>query len=338
MVKNMTNESTAPGDPTELTEGLVEFVAIVDAGSVSAAARSLRLPRPTLSRRLSRLEERLGVRLLHRTTRRLSRTEAGQELYLRARPIVVAAREAHEAVRRLDGVPRGTLRVSAPPGAGITFVGDLVFAYLERYPEMSVELEASSRHTDLLREGFDVALRAGIVRDQSLIGRVMWRSDMVALASPDYLATHGTPQTAADLAEHDCVRSYAEGKRPTSKWPLRQGGEIEVRGRLASNDMDLHLRAAAEGHGIALAPIELAHPLVEAGRLVQVLEDVIGLQTPVTIVYAERELLAPKVRAFVDVAVDVLAGRPSQFWVRALRGLVAGEPACDSPAKNPPGL
>ena len=140
-------------------EGFEEFVAIIDCGSVTGAAEGLGLPRPTLSRRLARLEERLGVRLIHRTTRRMTMTPQGELLYAKARRVVQAAREAEAEVRRLDGVPRGLLRVSVPTGMPAMLFGEWVGEFLQRYPEVELEMVASSAHVDLAAEGFDLALR-----------------------------------------------------------------------------------------------------------------------------------------------------------------------------------
>lgn len=287
-------------------QGMAEFVAIVDAGSLSAAARELSLPRPTLSRRLARLEQRLGVRLLHRSTRRMRLTAAGDELYRRARPILAATKEALAAVQRLDDVPRGLLRVAAPPGSGGGIIGAMVLDYVARYPEVRVALESSSRHVDLVAEGFDVAIRGGVVRDTSLIGRQILRSRVVAVASPAYLATFGRPMHPAELSEHRCVLGYEAGERPTSEWPLQDGGTTTVTGQLSTNDMELALQAALSGASIALIPEVFLDEQIKSGRLEVVLPEVVGALSSVTVVYPDRAYLPPKVRAFVDLAVERL--------------------------------
>ncbi|MCO4760325.1 MAG: LysR family transcriptional regulator [Myxococcales bacterium] len=293
-------------DASALSEGLVEFVAIVEAGSLTGAADALGLPRPTLSRRLSRLEERMAVRLFHRTTRKLTPTPGGTELYRRARPIVDATREAWDAVRRMDDVPRGLLRISGPPGGGGAMMGDLITRYLAENPEVQVALETSARHVDLAAEGFDVAIRAGIVRDESLIGRHLWQSRLMAVASPAYLKVNGRPTTPADLAGHNCVVSYEMGKRPGRSWPLLDGGSVEIDGRIATNDMGLSMHAALSHQAIAMVPEAFAGELITRGKIERVLPDQVGALSPITIVYPEREFLLPKVRAFVDLAVEIM--------------------------------
>jgi len=295
-----------------LTEGFVEFTAIVEAGSISAAARELGMSRATLHRHLDRLEQRLGIRLLHRTTRSLSTTRAGQELYLRARRIVDEAEAATRAVRALDDTPRGLLRVSVPPETSA--FADLLLSFAEAWPEVVLEVDASSRHVDIRADQVDVAIRAGRVRDPDLVGRVLFRHRTTCVASPDYLARAGTPSSAAELADHDLLGGYEAGSAPQRQWPLRDGGRIAVRTRLASNDLHLVARAAARGIGIALLPSEIARRVVPAGALVPVLEDVVGSATSITVVWAEQQFLQPKVRAFVDHVVgwaDTHEGLPS---------------------------
>jgi DNA-binding transcriptional LysR family regulator len=283
----------------ESAEGFEVFVAVVDAGSISAAARLRCEPRETVSRQLARLEERLGVRLLHRETRRLTPTAAGQELYARARPLVVAAREAEAAVKRLDDVPRGLVRVSVAPG-GAAFVADALLAFLRDHPEVSLEVHLSSRHVDLVAEGFDVALRAGVVYDEALVARRLLSTEVVAVASPAYLARCGTPTGPEDLALHSGLLGMTAGERPARGWPARSGDDVPVSGRLASNDPALLLVAALAGDGIALLPRLIAGPALDDGRLVPVLPDVIGAERWLSAVYVERSYLPAKVSALLD--------------------------------------
>lgn len=278
------------------------FVAILDAGSISEAARELDVPRASLSRRLARLEERLGVRLLHRNTRTLIATPAGLALYPRARALVLAATEALESVARLDDVPRGLLRVSTPPHYNPSF-GVFFATFLRAHPHVQLELQTSARHVDLASEQIDVAIRGGVVRDTSLIARPLSHSMMTAVASPAYLERCGTPSNAEDLASHACLRGFAGTKRASSNWPLQGGGEVQVDGPFVSDDM-MALRGAAEdGLGIALIPSGLIRSSVANGRLVKVLEDEVGLSVSLSVVWKEREFLDPKIRAFVDAIV-----------------------------------
>jgi len=279
------------------------FVAIVDAGSISEAARELGTPRASLSRQLARLEERLGQRLLHRNTRRMVPTPAGETLYARARGLVDAARAAVDAVRRLDDTPRGPLRVSAPP-THTPGVGTLVAKFIERYPEVKLELVTTTRHVDLAAEQVDVALRAGVVREPSLIARRLLRTDALAVASATYLEQHGPIADVSELSNHPCLRGFEGGTRPAKSWPHLDGGTVPVDGPLVSNDIMALLGAALAGAGIAMLPRQLVQPYLDAGRLVQVLEGELGVHVSIAAVWVERQFLDPKVKAFVDFVTE----------------------------------
>ena len=279
------------------------FVAIVDAGSVSEAARLLHVPRATLSRQLARLESRLGTRLLHRSTRRMMLTTAGDRLYARARALVQAAEAAVESVQRLDDTPRGLLRVSGPPMQNVQ-MGSLFATYMRRYPEVSVELESTTRHVDLVAEQVDVAVRAGIVREPNLIARTLLQTEMLAVASPAYLEEYGEPTHVDDLSSHRCMRGFEGGSRPSNSWLLRSGATTDVDGPLVTNDLMVMFGAALDGRGIALLPLPLVQPDLDQGRLRSVLPDAVGFSSPLSLVWVEREFVDPKIRAFVEVAVD----------------------------------
>lgn len=286
------------------TDRLHEFVAVVDAGSISAAARALGLPRATLSRRLSGLEDELGVRLLHRETRRLVLTHAGEQLIGRARRLVEASTEAWQAVRRLDDTPRGRLRVSVPP-SGLLHRALVDFA--AAHPAIELQVVATPRHVDLIAEGVDVALRFGAALDPGLIARRLWADRLSVAASPGWLDRRGRPDAPADLAGCPGVVGFAEGGRPRSTWPLRGGGAIDVAGHFVSNDLSLRLQAALAGLGPALLPDPLTAPYRATGQLERVLPEQVGATTAVTLVYVERAFLLPQVRAFIDHTVAAYA-------------------------------
>lgn len=298
---------------SESAEGFEVFVAVVESGSISAAARARDEPRETVSRQLSRLEQRLGVRLLHRGTRRLVPTPAGEELYSRVRPLILAAREAEAAVRRMDDVPRGLLRISTPPGGATNLLSEVCLSYLRLYPQVDMEIIASSRHVDLVAEGYDVALRAGTIRDPNLVARQLWATDLIAVASPAYLDTRDLPQHPDELIDHTCVLGTAGGDRPVRRWPLRAGGTVAVYGRVASNDLGVMVDAALHGHGIALLPRPVISADLAAGRLIPVLPGVLGSDTAMAAVYVERAFLPAKVRTFVDHVADWFARGPENL-------------------------
>ncbi len=276
---------------------LTEFAAVANARSISAAARALGIERATLSRRMSSLESELGVRLLHRTTSLLTLTPAGEELNRRAGRIIEDAQEAWSAVRRMDDVPRGVLRVSMVGD----MLDDMLIAYVMDFPEVRLELVDTSRPVGLIAERVDVAVRFGPVNDANLVARrVQAGVDRIVVGSPDYLKRHGTPSRPDDLANHECL-----GPKKTT-WPLRAGGRVAVDGRLGATESRLIRSAARAGVGLAFLPVPLIHEDLVSGALVAVLRDDVGDTARVSIVFSDRAYIEPKVRVFIDRAVPAL--------------------------------
>jgi DNA-binding transcriptional LysR family regulator len=288
-------------DPVETSE-LLAFTRTVEAKSLSRAAAELAAPRATIGRRLARLEERLGVRLLRRTTRALALTDAGEAFYRHARIVLDAVEQAEASVRKSDTVVRGTLRVATPPMLDTSF-NTLVCDFARVYPEVQIHVDASARHVDLLREGYDVALRAGSELEPGLVARTVARTSSVAVAAPAYLALHGTPKKARDLRAHKCLVGFMRGGLPQTHWPKAGGGKISIEGSFVTNDITLLMDAAVRGLGIAVLPTLLIGVPLERGALVRVLPELIHAETRVAVVYQEKELLPPQVRAFIDLLV-----------------------------------
>ena len=281
---------------------LQALVAVVDAGSLSAGARVLSIPRATLSRRLTRLEDRLGVRLLHRNTRSLRMSPAGTELYRHARGILSALQDAAQAVQPQDAEPSGLLRVSVPPLNGATF-RRMLLAFATEYPKVQLEVIATTAHQDLQQNQIDVAWRAGPTLDPELVARRLHTTQLQAVASPEYLQTHGTPTRIEDLSEHRCIVGFARGERPRTAWPTLDGGSVRVRPALAFNDLALSYQATVAGLGIALLPAAVAQRAIDRAQLRAVLPEHIGSESQVSLVFAERHLMKPALRAFLDHAV-----------------------------------
>lgn len=294
----------------EATEGFEVFVHIVQAGSISAAARALSTPRETLSRQLGRLEERLGVRLVHRGPRRLVLTRAGETLFERAERLVLAAREAEAAVRQLDDTPKGLLRISVPAGGGRDLNTPMVLAFMARWPEVRVEMLATNRYVDLIAEGVDVALRAGQVREPSLIARRLWHDSVIAVATPAYLDAFGRPEGPDDLASHRCICGMGGGERPNRQWPTLDGGAVSVEPWFACNAIEGRVRAVMQGAGIAMVLRQQAAAAIAAGHLEPVLPKLLGTEMSISLVYVERTFMPPKVRAFIDFALNWIARHP----------------------------
>jgi len=294
-----------------LAAGFEEFVSIVDHASVTRAAEALGLPRPTVSKRLARLEKRLGVRLLHRTTRRMKLTEQGVLLYDRARRVVQAAQEAEAMVRRHDDVPRGQLRVLIPPRVPEAIFAQWLVEFLQCFPEVSLDVVATDAHVDLVAEGFDVALRYGVIEDTSLVSRILVTNFEIAVASPRYLEERGTPRAVEDLANHSCIVGYNGNNVPNPRWPLMDGSWAHVNGKLLTSHTGLRMEAAKHGLGIAMVVDRMAADLLASGELVWVLPRVVGRRDDARLIYPDREFLDPKVRAFVDFIasrVDAIRG------------------------------
>ncbi len=285
-------------DPVETAE-LVAFTKTVESKSLSRAAAELRVPRATVSRRLGRLEERLGARLLSRTTRTLVLTDIGEVFYRQACIALEAVRLAQQSVRMTDDVVRGDLRVSVPPVMSVSFHA-MLCEFATRYPELRVHVHTSNQLVDILSGGYDVALRASSHIQPGLIARTLFRDPMIAVASPAYLADRGTPRTQRDLRTHRCLLGFARGELPESHWPMVTGGKLHVDGAFFANDIALLCDAALRGLGIALLPRDLVASHLESGALLQVLADIIGAEMQIALVYPERAFLPPQVRAFID--------------------------------------
>jgi DNA-binding transcriptional LysR family regulator len=297
-------------EPLETSE-LIAFSKTVEARSLSRAAAELGVPRATISRRLSRLEERLGVRLIRRTTRSLALTDAGEALHRHARIVIDAVHHAEASVRRTDDAVRGELRVSVPPLIDTSF-STMICNFARRHPEVRLHIHSTTQHVDLQRGGYDVALRASSALEPGLVARTLAREPMLAVASPAYLEAHGTPRTRRDLRHHRCLMGFARGELPQTHWPF-SGGQFQVEGAFFSNDIQLLLHAALGGLGIALLPLIMVRPHLESGALVSVLPGAIRAESHVAVVYPEREFMPPQLRAFIDAvaawAKEELFGR-----------------------------
>ena len=296
--------------PPDLNEILV-FVRVAEQRSLTKAGQLLGLPKSTISRKLSQLEDRLGVSLVQRTTRTLSLTDAGQTYLDRCARIIADLQEADSLVASMQAGPSGTLRVSAPPELGNLLLDELACEYLEAYPDVSLELDLSQRQVDLVAEGFDLAVRVGTLPDSTLVARRLAYPVFALYASPSYLASRGVPQKPADLAAHDCLVFTA---RPERDWHLEPvaGGEalrLDVSGRAATNSMLMLRDLALGGFGIALMAERLAQDGLAAGKLTRVLADWQAVGAALYAVYPGRRFLAPKAEAFLELLLKRLAPR-----------------------------
>lgn len=232
------------------------FVRVVELESFTAAANQLGLPKSSVSRTVTRLEEDLGVRLLQRTTRKLHLTEAGQAYYERARLALSGLEEAASAATNMSAEPRGIVRVTAPGDLGVLNMADLVTRFIRKYPLVHIELSLTSRVVDLVSEGIDLALRAGKLRDSTLVARKIGSDSLGIFAAPSYLRRRGKPKSFADLANHDCVLFH--GRNAKAEWRLTgpKGEEsVTVRGPVSVDEMAFAMQAVNAGLGIGLLPV-----------------------------------------------------------------------------------
>jgi DNA-binding transcriptional LysR family regulator len=283
---------------------LAVFVAIVEAGSLVNAARRLRRSPPTVTRALSALEERIGLRLVARTTRRLAPTEAGSALADRARGLLANYDEAMLGVSRAP--VRGVLRITAPVQFGRRHVAPIVSAFLNEYPEVRVELSLNDRNVDLIEEGFDLAVRIGPLADSSLVARQVGSVRRIVVASPEYLARRGVPLTPPDLAAHDTI--FGMARSSAREWrfgPSARGAIVRLAPRLLVDDVEAQLQAAQAGRGIARPLSYQVTEQLAAGSLIRLLQDFEPESLPVQLVTPSRAYMAAKIRAFLDLAARV---------------------------------
>ena len=288
----------------DLNEILV-FAKVVQSGSFTAAARELGMPKSTVSRKVAELEERLGARLIQRTTRKLSLTDVGQAYYQHASRIVAEVEEAESAVTRLQEAPRGLLRITTPLNFG--HLGPIVASFLTRYPEVQIEMVCSDRVVDLIDEGFDLAIRVGRLADSMLIARNLGMLRSVLVASAGYVATHGEPEAPKDLAHHECV---VFGPAPDrTVWRLRADGKevsVQVPVRFIVNDFEMLRQAALAGLGIAMLPVGRAADDLARGTLRRLLASYCSHAAPIHAVYPTTRHLSPKVCAFLDHLTEAM--------------------------------
>lgn len=295
-------------DMSELDlNAVTAFVAVVEHRSFRAAARSLGVPKSTVSRRVALLEEQLGVQLLQRTTRTVSLTDVGDAFHQRCSQALGTISDAAREVRQSEASPKGVLRVTAPITFAEHFLGDIVTEFLSENPDVRVTLDLTDRYVDLVAEGYDVALRAGPLADSTLKARLLGSNPLVMVASPKYLSRYGAPKTPADLLEHDCIL-YSNTERG-AKWPLlvkRKVTPCPVRARVAVNSFMLARDLAAAGLGIARMPGGFSAALEAEGTLKRVLTEFEVPPSPLHAVFPPGPHLAPRVRAFVDLLASKL--------------------------------
>jgi DNA-binding transcriptional LysR family regulator len=291
------------------------FTAVVDAGSFTGAADKLDLSRGMATRYVAQLEEHLGVRLLNRTTRRVSLTEAGNDYNERATQVLIMIAEAESSVAQGISAPRGILRMSSSNAFGARHLGLAITEYLQQYPGVQVDITLNDREVDLIEEGFDLAIRVAARIDPGLVARKLARARLVACASPGYLKKHGVPKVPEDLVNHQCL-TYAYISSP-NEWRFRRSGverRILVSGSLRANSGDILRNAATEDLGVMLQPDFLIFEALRERKLVRILTDWETDELGVFAVYPNRKFLPPKVRNFIDFLVERFGPEPYWSW------------------------
>jgi DNA-binding transcriptional LysR family regulator len=291
----------------DIVSGMKIFVAVVDNGSFSSAADRLDMSRAMASKSVAALEAHLGTRLLNRTTRQLSLTEAGVAFYERSVQILADIWEAEQVAGRMATEPRGALKVTMPLAYGLHRLGPVIAAYARRYPQVTLNLSLSDRKVDLVEEGYDVAIRIGKLPESGLIARKLGTVHGVVVGAPDYLERQGRPKVPADLADHLCL-GYSLASLG-DEWRLQgPGGIVSVRssGSIRADSGDMLRLAAVAGSGLIFQPWFIVEEDVRARRLERVLKDYTSEELGIYAVYPSRRYLSAKVRTFVDFMFEQL--------------------------------
>lgn len=317
----------------DLNDTLI-FAKVVEKGSFTAAARTLGLPKTTVSRKVQELEDRLGAQLLNRTTRKLGLTEAGAVYHDHSVRIARELEEAESAVGQLQGGPRGWLRITAPHALGVTWIAPLLSEFHQRYPEVRIDMNLGNEKLDLIATETDVALRFGRLPDSSLVARRLHSFRTQVYASPSYIERHGEPLHPDDLQHHRVLAFSKQRHGNRYTWPLMAAGQQVPQDYLVnpifvSNDPAPLQGAMLSGEGLLMSFDVLVKPFVEAGCAVRVLAGWAGPQVDFNAVFTRGRVPSPKVRAFVDFLVERLNFDANYMLRNCPQG---GGPGCDGQA------
>ncbi|KAG8154622.1 putative multidrug efflux transcriptional regulator CeoR [Burkholderia catarinensis] len=321
------------------------FTRVVDTSSFTKAAETLGLPRASVTTIIQNLEAFLGVRLMHRTTRRLSLTPDGAAYYERCVRILADVEETEASFQANNRKPHGKLRIDMPGSIGRLLVIPSLCEFHTRYPDIDLQLGLSDRPVDLLQEGVDCVIRVGALQDSSLVARRVGLFECVTVASPDYLERYGEPRTIEDLNDHKAVNYFSSRTGRTIDWSFLIDGketEIKMNSIVSVNDADAYVTCGIEGFGLTQPPLFMVLPHLREGRLKEVLPGIKPLPMPISVVYPHSRHLSPKVRVFVDWIAEVfdrcplLSGKGSLDATCSKRTFEEAEraPALDTPVVN----
>ena len=294
--------------------GAVGFVRTVEAGSFAGAAKKLGITPVAVSKNVQRLEQRLGVRLLRRSTRKLSLTEEGRLYYERCVGPLRELESAESAITEKGRSPTGTIRVTSLSPFGRTYVLPLIPAFSRLYPGIELELSLDDAVSDMIAGGYDVGIRAGEARDGSMVMREVAPLNFVVCGAPSYFAERGIPLTVADLAKHNCLRLRGRGPATHSlEWRLGPTGLADspsIKGNFLAHDITTLVTAAVYGQGLVFAPLPLVLPLFRTGELRPILPDCVSQPARIFIHYPSRKHLPARVKAFVNFMLEHLRSNP----------------------------
>jgi len=326
------------------------FVRTVELGGFSAAARDLSLTPSALSKITTRLEARLGVRLMNRTTRKLALTAEGEAYFQSAKRILADIEEAEASITRFSQAPKGLLKVNVGVAFGLHQLAPAMAKFLSRYPDIELEITVTDRLIDLVEEGADVAIRNGVLRDSSLVAKKICDLNRVICAAPAYLKKYGTPKTPADLKHHNCIS--ITGAPQLRRWPFaanvhhqHESGDklgdntaaprieyIEVKGNVAANNAETLLQLAAAGVGIIRLTDVIVGDGIRAGWLKPILLDCHYVEPlPLSAIYPHGRHKSPRVAAFVNFLVETFAGSP---WRHGLTAAISAETKSKRATRN----
>lgn len=301
-----------------LTE-MEAFVRVVDHAGFTDAARKMGISKSAVSKHVAALEARLAVRLLNRTTRRVTPTEIGLSYYDRAKAVLADAADADSMVTAMQSAPKGALRISVPVSFGIKHVARAVALFLQEYPEVEVNMVLEDRFVELVAEGFDMAVRIGHLEDSSLRARKLAEARTVIAASPAYLARAGTPRSLDDLGDQMLLHysNLSTGNSWRLRGPSGEERHVRVGGRLTANNGEALLKAAEAGLGITLLPAFLLGDAIERGRLVELLPNRRAAPLGIYALYPPGRYTQPKLRALIDFLADHFRGQGPDHWPEA---------------------
>ncbi|ATG79352.1 LysR family transcriptional regulator [Pseudoalteromonas sp. 1_2015MBL_MicDiv] len=288
------------------------FLAVVQEGSFSKAADKLDISPQLVSKYISALEDNLHTRLLHRTTRKVSVTEAGNQYYQRCQQVLVDIEDMENSLNNLSENVSGVLSISAPMSFGTKHLAGLLVDFQKQYPNLKLDLRLTDQYVDIVEQGIDIALRIGVLKNSTLIAKKIAPIHLAVFASPDYLKLHGTPQTLLDLQSHNYLR-YSLSEPTKRLFGVNElKSELKLESNFVANNGDLLLNTAIAGGGIAMQPTFIAGEALAQGKVVRILQDYEPDPMGLYMVYANRQFLPSKVRAFVDFASDFYGDTP--YW------------------------